>query len=184
MRIFQGTPFISQEIQKKYDVLGSSRPGTKLTKALLERISERSPLLVSPSVTSRPLVSNAADILDPKNLEIFQASDLKAVYSLGKSVRSQRTTCCSQPGRSIKRSLYVCKDFDWFDVGFVIGELILQRCQLEDAFFISSLLEAPLDQLRARGFPVDRIIKAEPVQEPELEPFPESEPARARASQR
>ena len=63
--------------------------------------------------------------------------------------------------------LYVTKDFDWFDVGFALGELILVRCQLEDAFFISSLLEAPLEQLRNRGFPVDRIIKPEPIPEPE-----------------
>ena len=54
-----------------------------------------------------------------------------------------------------------------------IGDLILKRCQLEDAFFISSLLEAPLDQLRARGFPVDRIIKQpDPVIVPETKPPP------------
>ena len=31
-----------------------------------------------------------------------------------------------------------------------------------DAFFISTLLDVPLEQLRARGFPVDRIIKPDP----------------------
>lgn len=66
-------------------------------------------------------------------------------------------------------------DLDMFDAGMAVGDLILQRCQLEDAFFISSLLEAPLDQLRARGFPVDRIIKhPEPVVIPE--PAPASKP--------
>ena len=162
-----GAKYISKEVNKKYDVIGTSRPDTALTKALLERISERSPLLVSPSVTSRPLVPQAQQILDAKHLEVYEASDLKAVYSLGKSVRTQRTTCCSQPGLFNNSSLYVTADFDWFDVGYAIGEMILQRCQLEDAFFISSLLEAPLDQLRARGFPVDRIIKPEPIPEPE-----------------
>lgn len=44
----------------------------------------------------------------------------------------------------------------------------MKRCQLEDAFFISSLLEAPIEQLRARGFPVERILKSEPA-----EPIPE-----------
>lgn len=57
-------------------------------------------------------------------------------------------------------------DLDFFDVGQSIGDLILQRCQLEDAFFISSLLEAPLEQLRARGFPVDRILTPVPPPEP------------------
>ena len=55
-----------------------------------------------------------------------------------------------------------------FDAGMAVGDLILKRCQLEDAFFISSLLEAPLEQLRARGFPVDRIIK-----QPDHVVFPE-----------
>ena len=55
--------------------------------------------------------------------------------------------------------MYVVDGYDWFDVGYAIGDLILQRCQLEDAFSISSLLDAPLEQLRARGFPVDRILQ-------------------------
>ena len=70
-----------------------------------------------------------------------------------------------------------------FDCGMAVGDLILKRCQLEDAFFISSLLEAPLDQLRARGFPVDRIIKQpEPVVAPETKQpapavIPEADPS-------
>lgn len=162
-----GSKYISKEVDKKFDVIGARQRKTELTAALLERINERCPLLVSPSVTSRPLVANAASILDDKHLEVYEVSEVKAVYSLGKSVRTHQTTCCCQPAASKRNYLYITADFDWFDVGCAIGELILQRCQLEDAFFISSLLEAPLEQLRARGFPVDRIIKAEPVPEPE-----------------
>ena len=162
-----GARYISKEVEKKFDVIGARKSRSDLTSALLERIRERSPLLVSPSVTSRPLVANAASVLDEKHLQVYEADEIKAVYSLGKSIRSQRTTCCSRPGSRQEKSLFVTADFDWFDVGYAIGELILERCQLEDAFFISSLLEAPLEQLRARGFPVDRIIKPEPIPEPE-----------------
>lgn len=165
-----GAKYISKEVDKKFDVIGAKDHRSDLTKALLERIRERSPLLCSPSVTSRPLISNAVAVLDEKNLQIYEADEIKAVYSLGKSVRSQQTTCCSKSGSLRRNSLFVTSDFDWFDVGYAIGELILERCQLEDAFFISSLLEAPLEQLRSRGFPVDRIIKPEPV--------PESKPTR------
>jgi hypothetical protein len=173
-----GSHYISKKVQKEFDVVGVARQDTVLTTTLSERIRERSPLLVSPSVTSRPLVNDAASVLDEVNLEIHEAPDLKAVYSLGKSVRTQRTTCCSQPLglRKSKNVLYVTSDFDWFDVGYAIGELILLRCQLEDAFFISSLLDTPLEQLRARGFPVDRIIKPEPIPEPEPEPEPNVTP--------
>lgn len=147
-----GSKYISKEVNKRYHVTGDAKKNTALTLALQERIHERGPLLVSPSVTSRSLVANASAIIDDSKLDIFEAPELKAVYSLKKSVRSQKITCCSQPGRFGKNSLYITGDFDWFDVGYAIGDLILERCQLEDAFFISSLLEAPLEQLRGEYF--------------------------------
>jgi len=80
-----------------------------------------------------------------------------------------------------KNRIFVTSDLDMFDAGMAVGDLILKRCQLEDAFFISSLLEAPLDQLRSRGFPVDRIIKQpEPVVVPE--PAPRKPPPDAPAA--
>jgi len=167
-----GSKYISKEVKKRYHVVGEARQKSPLTQELVARIQERGPLLVSPSVTSRPLVSNAASIIDDKKLEIVEVPELKAVFSLKKSTRSQKVTCCSTQTKFGKNCLYITKDFDWFDVGYAIGELILERCQLEDAFFISSLLEAPLEQLRARGFPVDRIIHPEPPPEPEPKPEP------------
>lgn len=162
-----GSSYISKVVEKRFDILGKPRT-TSTTETLMERIQERGPLLVSPSVTSRPLNENASTVFDPKNFEIVQVPELKAVYSLGKSTRTNRTTCCSQQKMSRKQNtLVITPEFEMFDVGFAIGELILQRCQLEDAFFISSLLEAPLEQLRARGFPVDRIIKPAEVYIPE-----------------
>lgn len=163
-----GSSYISKVVQKKFDVIGAYQEGTTSTKILMERIQERSPLLLSSGNSSRSLLMDGAPtILEQKNLEIIQAPALKAIYSLGKSTRTQKTTCCVRQKMFKKNSILVTMDFDWFDVGFAIGELILKRCQLEDAFFISSLLEAPLEQLRARGFPVDRIIKTEPPPAPE-----------------
>ena len=52
-------------------------------------------------------------------------------------------------------------------MGSSIADLILNRCQLEDAFLMSTLLETKLEILRDRGFPVDRIIK--PSLPPEIE---------------
>jgi len=165
-----GSSYISKEVKTTYEVIGFYRHGTSLTKQLGERIKERSPLLVSPSVTSRPLVSNAASFLDDGNLNLVEADDLKAVYSLGKSVRNQRVTSCTKSSGMRKNSLYITEEFDWFDIGSSIGGLILERCQLEDAFFIGSLLEAPIAQLRSRGFPVDRILRPP-------EPLPPPKPA-------
>jgi hypothetical protein len=157
-----GSKYISKVVLKKFDVIGAYKQETTSTKVLMERIQERSPLLLSSGNSSRSLlVDGASTILEEKNLEIIEAPELKAIYSLGRSTRTQKTTCCVRRKMFNKNSIVVTMDFDWFDVGFAVGDLILQRCQLEDAFFISSLLEAPLEQLRARGFPVDRIIKPE-----------------------
>ena len=165
-----GSSYISKSVERRFEVVGRPSDNTSLTNALKQRILERSPLLASPSITSRPLVSNASSLLSEKKFRVYETSRLMAVYSLNGIVRRNPTTCFSRPERG-SNAIYVVSDFDWFDVGYAIGDLILVRCQLEDAFFISSLLEAPVEQLRARGFPIDRIIKPEPPPPP-----PEREP--------
>ena len=171
-----GAHFISKEVQKRYEIVGRAARGTSLTKALRERIDERTPLLVSPHVTSRSLVPKAASILEDDSLTLFEADGLLAVFTLGKSERRQRTTCCARSLDRKRNAMYVTKDLDFFDVGQSIGDLILERCQLEDAFFISSLLDTSLEQLRARGFPVDRVLKPKPPPE-EPKPKPPPPPA-------
>jgi hypothetical protein len=175
--VMLGSKYISKSVDRRFEIVGKPSDDTSLTIALKERILERSPLLVSPSITSRPLVADAASIVSEKRLSIFEAPSLMAVYSLGGTVRRSRTTCFSRQVRgqfgAKNHAIYVVDGFDFFDLGFAIGDLILKRCQLEDAFFISSLLEAPLDQLRARGFPVDRILpKPAPVPEPTVADIP------------
>jgi hypothetical protein len=160
-----GSNYISKSVDRRFEVVGSPKSNTALTISLRERLRERGPLLVSPIITSRPLVSDAAFITDDRKLVFFEATSLLAVlYSLGKVSRRSTTTCFSRPNGQ-KHAIYITPDFDLFDVEHAIGDLILKRCMLEDAFFISSLLETPLEQLRARGFPVDRIVKSEPVVE-------------------
>jgi Protein of unknown function (DUF3684) len=161
-----GSRYISQSVDRRFEIVGKPSNHTSLTHALRERLRERGPLLVSPSVTSRPLVTNAAAVLEENRLEVYEAKNLLAVYSLDGTARRNQTTCCSRESGHKKNVIYVVNDFDWFDVGYAIGDLILKRCQLEDAFFISSLLEAPLEQLRSRGFPVDRILQPEPPVSP------------------
>lgn len=177
-----GSNYISKSVDRRFEVVGSPSSNTKLTKALKDRIHQRGPLLVSPNVTSRPLVRGASSVLNENSLTFFQAANLMAVYSLDGVTRRNRTTCFSKKMGSViglkkQNALYIVDNFDWFDVGVAIGDLILERCQLEDAFFISSLLEAPLEQLRARGFPVDRILKPEsPPEPPKPKPPPSPTP--------
>ena len=77
-------------------------------------------------------------------------------------------TCCTKQHSRQKTTIYITSAPDWFDVASAIGALILQRCQLEDALLLSQLLESPLETLRYRGFPVDRILR--PVSKPQPPP--------------
>lgn len=124
-------------------MIGKTKNNTSLTNALTERILERGPLLLHPSVMSRPLVQNAVNILEKKNLDVLEAPSIKAIYTFQNSTRSQKTTCCAQQGMFKKNSLVVVDGFDWFDVGYAIGELILQRCELQGRSRLLSFFAAP-----------------------------------------
>ena len=146
-------------MKKDFEVKGGTYRDTSLTKSLASRLRERRPLLLSPTNSSRPMVENAAKMLDENYLEILQADKIHAKYTFERSSKNLTVTCCSKPRTSQKVTLYVTPNPDWFDIGSAIGALILKRCQLEDALLLSQLLESPLETLRYRGFPVDRILR-------------------------
>jgi hypothetical protein len=53
-----GSRYVSEVVKKQYEVKGRNQRDTTLTRKFASRISERRPLLLSPSVSSRPLVPN------------------------------------------------------------------------------------------------------------------------------
>jgi hypothetical protein len=158
-----GSKYVSEVVKKDFEVRGGTYD-TALAKSLASRLRERRPLLLSPTNSSRPMVQNAAKMLDDNYLEIMQADKIYAKYTFERSSKHLTVTCCSKQRTAQKITLYVTPNPDWFDIGTAIGALILQRCQLEDALLFSQLLESPLETLRYRGFPVDRILR--PVSTP------------------
>lgn len=112
-----GSSYISKSVDRRFEFVGRPSADTDLTNALKRRILERSPLLVSPNVTTRPLVSNASSIFSEKNLSVLEAASLMAVYSLNGVVRRNPTTAFSRSVRGDASSIYVVSNFDWFDVG-------------------------------------------------------------------
>jgi len=166
-----GSKYVSEVVKKDFEVQGSTYQDTALTKSFASRIRERRPLLLSPTNSSRPLLPNAAKMLDESRLEIVQAEKIQAKYSFERSSKHLKVTCCSKQGPRQNTIIYVTTNPDWFDIGSAIGALILQRCQLEDALLLSQLLESPLETLRYRGFPVDRVLR--PVSKPQPPPPPQ-----------
>eukprot|EP00177_Eucheuma_denticulatum_P000219 GFKZ01000378.1.p1 GENE.GFKZ01000378.1~~GFKZ01000378.1.p1 ORF type:complete len:1825 (+),score=234.55 GFKZ01000378.1:194-5668(+) len=158
-----GSSYISKKVNQNFVSGGGQQSDTAITKQFRARIKERRPLLTS-SIMSRPLVPKAALLLNDENLEVFEVSRIKAMYTLGNETKTEFVTCSARNVDNRKLSLFITKELDWFHVGNAIGSVILVRCNVQDAFFIGSLLEAPLSQLRVRGFPVDRILRSsEPV---------------------
>lgn len=180
-----GSPNMSSRIRQKFLTKGGNGLQTELTRRFRDRITDRKPLLVS-SVVSRQLLPEALILLSDDSLQVYEVSSILANYYFMSQKNTENTTCSGyieaeevgasasgSQGRDSKAaigrkrvlSLFITQELDWFHVGNAIGNVILKRCSVQDAFFIGSLLEAPLSQLRARGFPVDRILRAaEPVQ--------------------
>lgn len=169
-----GSAYISKKVDQKFFAIGGQRSDTALTEFFRSRIRERRPLLAS-NIVSSPMVPGASRLISDERLEIIEVSKVKAVYTLGNDVKAEFVTCSAQNSGGKKLCIYITQDLDWFHVGNAIGSVILVRCNVQDAFFIGSLLDAPLDQLRARGFPVDRISRATgpiAVKPEQLEPQP------------
>jgi hypothetical protein len=121
-----GSHYISAAVERKFEVVGRPSQDSELTKALKERVLARGPLLVSPNITSRPLVPRAESILTEKRFEVYEASNLLAVYALAGTVRRNATTCFSRPSSAMGvqgNAIFVVKDFDWFDVGCKVKDL-------------------------------------------------------------
>jgi len=101
----------------------------------------------------------AAKLLSDENLDIVCCESINAKYTFKRTSKTIPTTSCAESSNEGKTTIFITQNYDWFDVGTSIGSMILQRCQLEDAFFVSSIMEASLQTLRYRGFPVDRILR-------------------------
>lgn len=150
---------ISKRVRQSFNVHGRVQPNTSLSNELAFRIKERGPLLTAPKITSRTLRANAENILSSENLTIYQADAITAELSLDGVVKRQDVSCCAKLKKKDKYDMYVTSKLDYFDVGNAVGNMVFKKCHLEDGFLIASLLQASLEQLRERGFPVDRIIK-------------------------
>lgn len=161
-----GSRYISKSVNKNHRIIGRQLKETSLTREFARRLKERKALLISPKNTSRPLVKDAERYLDERTLQVIQVDGVQAVFSLGVHDKVQQVSCCASRTGRWAVTLYVTEDLDFFDVGSALGDIILQRCELEDAFLLSNLIEAPLDTLRARGFAVDKKVKVKEYKPP------------------
>lgn len=185
-----GAKFISAAVSRRFQIpsdRGAAARESDLSLRLAKRILQRRALILETS--HRSMARSAAALLAHDSLRVRQVLAITAVYTLGKQSRSQAVSCCSKQhlvGKvppyvpplppKVKLLLFVTGEVDFFDVAHALGRQLYadQRCGLQDVFFLAQLLETTLAQLRARGFPVDKVVKAAPLPEP-----PRSSPSSA-----
>eukprot|EP01135_Chromosphaera_perkinsii_P000161 Nk52_evm57s32 gene=Nk52_evmTU57s32 len=78
----------------------------------------------------------------------------------GGSSNSSQVTRNTNPAP--KNTIFVINNFDYFDVASALSEVILKNPKLNDSLLISTLLQTSLDNLKRKGFPVDRILNIAP----------------------
>lgn len=170
-----GASFLSTAVSRLCEIprMRQAPSETEIARELKNRILQRRVLILETS--NRALSNGAASMLSADSLFVRQVSQISSVCVLKGSRKVHPVTCCSNHGLSgrvpsssnipsgVKLILYVTDDVDFFDVADALGRRIYGRCGLQDIFLLAQLLETTLAQLRARGFPVDKILSAAPV---------------------
>jgi Protein of unknown function (DUF3684) len=150
-----GCEFISSATQRRYRLQGGKSERNDETRSLSDRISQRRSLILD-TASSRSLRPNAHKLLEA--VTVFQVPGIQAEYKLFSATRSSAVTCCAQMDEF---NLVITRFLDYFDVAAALGGMLYTRCSLQDIFLLAQLLETPLKQLRARGFPVDKVVTVE-----------------------
>ncbi|KAI9221451.1 hypothetical protein BC828DRAFT_404910 [Blastocladiella britannica] len=173
-----GVRWFSTCVQRSYVIEGGASQRSQAVAVLVaDRIKERAPLLTADAmaVSSSSLKPGANALLAKLKIEPVQAIKLVRSFS-GKQHEQTVTAALDSRGSLLvagngqsdeKRSL------DFFDVSLALSSVILKRPRFSEQLLINTLLSTPLDDLRAKGFPIDRIIRFNtPVPEPKTPTLP------------
>jgi hypothetical protein len=156
-----GSVHLSSATRKQYHLFGgdTTEESTE-TRALRDRIVQRRSLVLD-AVPSHSLRPNASQLLE--KLDVLQVQGIQARYTLKSVTRSIKVSCCAHKDNN---ALLVTNSFDFFDVAEAMGNMLYTKASLQDRFLTATLLETSLPQLRARGFPVDKLVSTAPSPTP------------------
>ena len=155
-----GSRWLSSNVKEEYSPSGR-REQTVSAQALETCIHERASLLLydgHEKRSSKDLQADSESILNAlKVSEIQKISIVRTFQSISKT---QNTTACIEVDSRSRQyiSILVTKDFDYFDVASAIGKIVLRKPRLNDFLLISTLLSTTLENLKRKGFPIDRIM--------------------------
>ncbi|KND02056.1 uncharacterized protein SPPG_02560 [Spizellomyces punctatus DAOM BR117] len=155
-----GSRWLSSVVTTEERPRGNQR-FTQVSAELQKLIRQRAPLLLYDGQqmrTGKDVFSNAEQVL--LNMKVIEVPEIDIVRTFEKATKVDKTTACLRfESRTKTYWLFVVEDYDCFDIARSIGKVILRNCRLKDSLLLSTLLSTSVQNLRRKGFPVDRILK-------------------------
>ncbi|SPR01037.1 unnamed protein product (mitochondrion) [Plasmodiophora brassicae] len=151
-----GSQWLSHAVTEQCEPGSIIANANDMADELLQRIKERLPVILyrKKDLELRPLAVRLGD-----ELEVVIVATIQRRLTFRSLVKALPTTACFA---SSKISLFVTPKFDFFDIGTALSGFIFQKSTMADSLLCATILEASLQSLRAKGFPVDRLIAKRP----------------------
>lgn len=153
-----GSNTLSKAIMEEWIPRGNVRKSA-MSESLQVSIRQRAPLLLYSEMRSND--DHAQNLDSLLKLEVAEVvGQIELSRSLGDVKRIQLTTSAVIKHSKEKQVplLLVVKDYDYFDIAQVLNRVLLNRTKLNDSLLLSTLLATSLENLRRKGFPVDRLL--------------------------
>ncbi|KAI3659144.1 hypothetical protein MP638_006834 [Amoeboaphelidium occidentale] len=159
-----GSRNLSQFVSESFETRGQAEFTTQ-AKSLHELLKERAPLIISEYGSNRKISKSRSSKLKKEellNLSVRQVDSIEVTRTLdGKSVTETTTACLKSlvsKESDTSQCLLVTGQFDFFDVAQIITKHYFEQSKLSDALLVSTLLSTSLENLKRKGFAVDRLI--------------------------
>ncbi|KAJ1925062.1 hypothetical protein IWQ60_004808 [Tieghemiomyces parasiticus] len=163
---YLGANWISRQVQETSQPAGTVRRSQR-AQALQRLIRERAPLLIydyqrdqaTKLLRSSEWLATRLQVLEVETIHVHRK------FAPTQRVQIQPTTACLQrqvPGVDAPRDtwflLIARLEYSEFDVATVLCRLLFSKTRLNDTLLLETMLATPLDALKRKGFPVDRVL--------------------------
>ncbi|KAK3823349.1 MAG: hypothetical protein J3Q66DRAFT_310181, partial [Benniella sp.] len=155
-----GSAWISKQVKDTHKPVGEFKK-TDRSYALQARIVERAPLLLNGHPASR--LHFKLDWLTTKLmvLEVPEIQLRRKFVPTGVTKSEGTTACIVQDDKGVHYLLVTEQvDTDYFDIADALAKLLLKKKKLNDSIWWTNLLSSTLQNLKRKGFQVDRILNA------------------------
>ncbi|CAJ0836131.1 4791_t:CDS:10 [Entrophospora sp. SA101] len=153
-----GCPLLTNSVKSSPNIKGVPKV-TQKSKELQNLIKERSPLFFH-EVRKADIVNNESWV---KKLNVLGVDQIETTYVLAPNnitkIEHSNTCVISHDSWKNDWTLYIKHgELDTLDIASMISQYIYKKPQLKEATLISMLLMMPLNALKRKGFPVERIM--------------------------